>query len=104
MHLAVGRTLVLDGTHVFATEAVLDAGTVDAPVLRLSSVIVQGNVLRARGAMPAVHMITGLDIKFSDNRCTLNGGEHGRAAELQGGRGELEHRARPRQAFGRGAR
>jgi hypothetical protein len=75
VHLAAGRTLVLDGTHVFATEAVLDAGTLDEPVLRLSSVIVQGNVLRARGGRPAVSMITGLDIKFSDNRCTLNGGE-----------------------------
>jgi len=74
MFLAVGRTLVLDGTRVHANEAVLDAGAVEAPVLRLSSVIVQGNVLRARGATPAVHMITGLDIKFSDNRCTLNGG------------------------------
>jgi hypothetical protein len=73
VHLAAGRTLVLDGTHAFATEAVLDAGPVDAPLLRLSSVIVQGNVLRARGGTPAVHMITGLDIKFSDNRCTLNG-------------------------------
>jgi hypothetical protein len=74
MFLAVGRTLVLDGARVYATEAVLDAGTVEAAVLRLSSVTVQGNVLRARGATPAVHMITGLDIKFSDNRCTLNGG------------------------------
>jgi len=73
VHLAVGRTLVLDGTHAFATEAVLDAGTSAAPLLRLSSVMVEGNVLRARGGMPAVLMITGLDIKFSDNRCTLNG-------------------------------
>ena len=73
VHLAAGRMLALDGTHVIVSDAVLDAGTVDAPVLRLSSVVVQGNVLRARGGTPAVHMITGLDIKFSDNRCTLNG-------------------------------
>jgi len=73
VHLAAGRTLVLDGTHAFATEAVLDVGTANALLLGLSSVIVEGNVLRARGATPAVHMITGLDIKFSDNRCTLNG-------------------------------
>ena len=73
VHLAAGRMLALDGTHVIVSDAVLDAGTADAPVLRLSSVVVQGNVLRARGGTPAVHMITGLDIKFSDNRCTLNG-------------------------------
>ena len=44
-------------------------------LLGLSSVIVDGNVLRARGGTPAVHMVTGLDIKFSDNRCTLNGND-----------------------------
>ena len=53
----------------------LDAGTLDEPLLRLSSVVVQGNVLRARGERPAVQMNTGLDIEFSDNRCTLNGRE-----------------------------
>ena len=75
VHLAAGRTLVLDGTHVFTHDLVLDAGPSAKLLLGLSSVVVDGNVLHARGGTPAVHMVTGLDIVISNNRCTLNGND-----------------------------
>jgi hypothetical protein len=75
VHLAAGRTLVFDGNHVFVHDLLLDAAVSANLLLGLSSVVVDGNVLRARGGVAAVHMVTGLDIAFSDNRCTLNGND-----------------------------
>jgi len=72
VHLAAGRTLVIDGTHAFTHELVLDAGPSAKLLLGRSSVVVDGNVLHARGGTPAVHMVTSLDVAISDNRCTLN--------------------------------
>ena len=75
VHLAAARMLVLDGTHVFTHDLVLDPTGSNPLALGQSSVVVTGNVLNARGGTPAVNVATTLDVKLSDNRCTLNGRE-----------------------------
>ena len=73
VHLTVARMLVLDGTHAFAEEATLDFADPAAPVPRRSTVAMRGNVLQARGAVPAVALECGADIQFGDNRCDFTG-------------------------------
>ena len=73
VHLSVTRMLVLDGTHAFAEEAMLDFTGAAAPVPRRSMVAVRGNVLHARGVTPAVALEAGADIQFGDNRCEYVG-------------------------------
>jgi hypothetical protein len=75
VNLAAARMLVLDGTHIFTHDLVLDPTGANPLSLGQSSVVVTGNVLNARGSTPAVNLTTTLDVKFSDNRCTLNGRE-----------------------------
>jgi len=75
VHLAAARMLVLDGTHVFTHDLVLDPTGANPLALGQSSVVVNGNVLYARGGTPAVHIVTTRDVKLSDNSCTLNGNE-----------------------------
>jgi hypothetical protein len=75
IHLAAARMLVLDGTHVFTHDLVLDPTGANPLALGQSSVVVNGNVLYARGGTPAVHIVTTRDVKLSDNSCTLNGNE-----------------------------
>ena len=65
--------LVLDGTHVFTHDLVLDPTGANPLALGQSSVVVNSNVLYARGGTPAVHIVTTRDVKLSDNSCTLNG-------------------------------
>ena len=73
VHLTAARMLVLDGTHAFAEEATLDFANPVAPVPRRSTVAMRGNVLQARGAVPAVTLECGADIQFGDNRCDFTG-------------------------------
>ena len=60
-------------------DLVLDPTGANPLALGQSSVVVNGNVLYARGGTPAVHIVTARDIKLSDNSCTLNGNEGGSA-------------------------
>lgn len=62
------RALVLFGKHMYVSKAIGATGV--GPTMEGSSASIIGNVLNARGSVPAVH-VTASEVMFNDNRCEL---------------------------------
>ena len=69
--LTEARTLVVNGAHAFINEAAVSFDPAGAAIVVGSCAALRGNVLVARGSVPAVSVSVGGDIQFGDNRCEL---------------------------------
>lgn len=68
LRLDDNHALVIYGKHMYVSKAI--GATVAGPTMEGSSVSIIGNVLNARGSVPAVH-VTASEVVFNDNRCEL---------------------------------
>jgi hypothetical protein len=69
VHLTAARMLVVNATHAFTVDSLLDFTDAAAPTPRRSSATVRGNVFQSRGGASAIEIENGADIHFADNRC-----------------------------------
>jgi len=65
------RTLVLDGARAYVAMTPVGINVAGVAVPRGASATLLGNVLIARGRVPAVQVTAGGETLFSDNRCEL---------------------------------
>lgn len=77
------RTLVLDGARAYVFTAAAGVNAAGAVVVRGASASLLGNALLTRGRVPAVRVVAGGEVLFSDNRCELRGSGNAPAVQLE---------------------